>query len=125
MVVLEALTRPIERSGIAMTQLGLPVTPVAAVVLVVQRAEQRVVLQPPAFTLEEGPELLAARRAGAAMPIAKDVERQMERQPLERAHRAEVHGVAPPDCVEPRPIDGVERCPRHRLRRTPGRRAAR
>ena len=98
----QALARGGQRAGIAMAQLGLPVTPVARPVLVVQRAEQRVLVEPPPFALGELAEGPVALGAGALMAIAEHRERLVQRQRLQRAHR---RGNPPPAIRGPAPGD--------------------
>ena len=84
----EPLARAIERERIAVAQLGLPVPPVAAAVLVVQRAEQGVVVEPPALALREGLELDGARRPRRE-PLAEARERRDETRPASARARCE------------------------------------
>ena len=108
MLSAEPLARAIERERIAVAQPGLPVPPVAAVVFVVQRTEQGVVVEPPALTFREGLELDGARRP-RRKPLPEHVKGEMKRDPLQRAHGAKIHGRAPSRPFEPRAIRRVER----------------
>jgi hypothetical protein len=60
-----------ERGGLAIAQLRLPLPPVAGAMLVVQRPEQGIVLQPPGLTLPEITEGPGSIRAGCEMPTAE------------------------------------------------------
>ena len=90
-------------------QLGLPVPPVAGVMFVVQRAEQGVVVEPPALALGERLEIRGARRSRRE-PFAKHVKGEVKGDTLQRTNGAKVDGRAPARLLEPRAIGRVERC---------------
>ena len=98
---------------------------VDAVVLVVQRPEERVVVQPPALAFGKRPR---NRRRAACPALCGARERRGRRDEgdaLQRADGAEIHGWPPAHPLEPGAIGRIERRLAARFARTPRRRGAR
>ncbi len=98
-----------EGGTIAIAETRVPVTPVTPAVGVVQRTEQREIVQPPALALLEGTERLIAPIAGPPEVRGKPIEGLAQRPALERAHRRVVHARRRANALEHGAFLGVER----------------
>jgi hypothetical protein len=68
--------------------------------LLVQRAEERVVVEPRAFALQERPELAGARRTRAVVITEEPAEGGTQRSGLQRPHRPVIDGSLPAHALE-------------------------
>ena len=98
------LPRVVQRRRNAVADAGVPLAPVTAAVRLEQRAEQRVVAEPPVLPLAKRAEAPIAIAAAAGNCLTKMRERLPQRPPLHRADAGIVDAFRAPHPVEQRQV---------------------